>query len=313
LNSKKIFNKGLIIVLVLTAVFYASFLFYGDLNSIGEIFFQINFWYIPLILLVRFLAVILRSLRQKLFLKSLGIDIPIKFNILVYISGLSMLVTPASSGTVIKSYILNKKFGTEYSKTIPMVITEKYHDVLAPLSIILFMLIFVDIFEVQLIAVVLSIIILAIYVITRKQNLLQKIIHKTSKLKILNKFQKNLLEYYDSFHILSNKKPMIRGWLIGILSSLVEGIAIYLGFLALGIDFNFIESFVSVYVANIIGAISFIPGGFGITEAGMLGLFVLLGLPLSIATTAVLFTRLTGFWFYFVMGVITNFIFKFTK
>jgi len=313
LNSKKIFNKGLVIVLVLTAVFYASFLFYGDLNSIGEIFFQINFWYIPLILLVRFLAVILRSLRQKLFLKSLGIDIPIKFNILVYISGLSMLVTPASSGTVIKSYILNKKFGTEYSKTIPMVITEKYHDVLAPLSIILFMLIFVDIFEVQLIAVVLSIIILAIYVITRKQNLLQKIIHKTSKLKILNKFQKNLLEYYDSFHILSNKKPMIRGWLIGILSSLVEGIAIYLGFLALGIDFNFIESFVSVYVANIIGAISFIPGGFGITEAGMLGLFVLLGLPLSIATTAVLFTRLTGFWFYFVMGVITNFIFKFTK
>jgi len=311
LNSKKIFNKGLVIVLVLTAVFYASFLFYGDLNSIGEIFFQINFWYIPLILLVRFLAVILRSLRQKLFLKSLGIDIPIKFNILVYISGLSMLVTPASSGVVIKSYILNKKFGTEYSKTIPIVITEKYHDVLAPLSIISVMLVFVDIFEIQFIAVVLSIIMLTIYVISRKQNLLQKIIHKTSKLKILNKFQENLLDYYDSFHTLSNKKPFILGWIIGIFSIFVDGLAIYFGFLALGADLGFLNSLVTVYTANILGMISFIPAGFGVTEVSLLGFLLKGGFVLSVASSMVIITRLSGVWFQIILGFsVTSYIFK---
>jgi len=311
LNSKKILNKGLVIVLVLTVVFYAGFLFYGDLNSIGELFFQIDFWYIPLILLVRFSAIILRSFRQKLFLQSLGIKIPTKFNILVYISGLSMLVTPASFGTVIKSYILNKKFGTEYSKTIPIVITEKYHDVLAPVSIISFMLIFVDIFEVQLIAVILSIIILAIYIITRKQNLLQKIIHKTFKLKILNKFQENLLEYHDSFHTLSNKKPFILGWAIGIFSIFVDGLAIYFGFLALGIDFGFMNSLVTVYTANILGLISFIPAGFGVVEVSLLGFLLKSGFVLSIASSMVLITRLSSVWFHIILGfTVTSYLLK---
>jgi len=313
LNSK-ILNKGLVIVLVLTVVFYAGFLFYGDLNSIGELFFQINFWFIPLILIFRFFAIILRSFRQKLFLQSLGIKISTKFNTLVYIAGLSMLVSPASTGTVIKSYLLNKKFGTEYSKTIPIVITEKYHDILAPISIISIMLIFIDVFEVRLIAVILSIIILAIYVFTRKKNLLQKIIHKTSKIKILNKFQENFLDHYDSIHTLSDKKPLIYGWLIGIFATLIDGVGIYLGFVALGIDFTFIESFVLVYLPSIIGVISLVPGGFGISETGMLGLFVQFGLPISIATTAVLFTRLTGIWFSFAIGAITNiFYLKFLK
>jgi len=68
----------------------------------------------------------------------------------VYIAGLAMIVTPASSGSVIKSYILNKKFGYAYTKTVPVVITEKYHDLLAPLSVIALMLIFIDIFEARL-------------------------------------------------------------------------------------------------------------------------------------------------------------------
>jgi hypothetical protein len=225
-----------------------------------------------------------------------------------------MLITPASSGTVIKSYILNKKFGTAFSKTIPMVFTEKYHDSLAPLFLVSIMLIFVDIFEVQLMVLVLIAIMLVIYLIIRKQTIFQKIINKTSKLKILNKFQENFLDYYNSLHSLFNKKPMIQALLVGTVSYFFDGLAIYLGFLALGIDFNFIESFVSVFVPHIIGAILLIPGGFGITETGMLGLFIQLGLPLSIAATAVLFTRLTGLWFNFVLGVITKiFIFKFSK
>ena len=105
--SIKNINKGLVIVIVLTVIFYAGFLLYGDLDSIGNLFLQINLWFIPLILAFRLRSLISLSFRQKILLRSLGIEIPAKFNILLYISGLSMLLTPGSSRTMIKSYILN--------------------------------------------------------------------------------------------------------------------------------------------------------------------------------------------------------------
>jgi len=307
--SVKNINKGLIIVIVLTVVFYAGFLIYGDLDSIINLFLQINLWFIPLILAFRLLSIVLRSVRQKIFLQSLGINIPTKFNILLYISGLSMLLTPGSSGTMIKSYILNKKFGTEYSKTIPVVITEKFHDLLVPLLLISVALYFIAVSqEIQLIAIIASLIMILLYfVFVRRKKLLNQLILKTSKIKFLKKFQQNFLDNYDSFHELSKKKPFILGFTLGLVAIFVDGIAIYFGFLALGIDFSFLNSLVTVYAANILGLISFIPAGFGVVEVSLLGLLLQSGFVLSIASSMVLITRLSSAWFQIILGVFTQF------
>ena len=306
---KKNINKGLVIVIVLTVVFYAGFLLFTDLNSIGELFFQINFWFIPLILILRFLAIILRSFRQKLFLHSLGIRIPLKFNTLVYLAGLSMFVTPASSGTMIKSYFLNKKFGIIYSKTIPVIITEKYHDILAPIIFISIVLFFIDISdEIQIIAIISGIIMLLFYfILAKKKNILQTLIHKTSKIKFLNKFESNLFDNYDSFHSLSNYKTFILGFLVGISSIFIDGLAIFFGFLSLGVDFGFLNSVAIVYTANILGLISFIPGGFGVVEVTLLGLLLQSGFVLAVAASMLLITRLSSVWFQIFVGFIVQF------
>jgi len=305
--SIKKLKKSWIILVVLIIVFYAGFLIYSDVESLWEFFFKINYWYIPLILLFRFGAIFFRAQRQKLFLKSLGINISEKFNLMLYIAGLAMMITPASSGSVIKSYILNKKFGCSYSKTVPIIFTEKYHDVLAPLSIIALLIIFVDIFEVRMIVLVLCFILLGIFLITRSKATLEKVILKISKFKLLTNFKENFIDFYDSSHILSNKKTMLPGWMLSVISIFIDGIAIYLGFLALGLDFGFMDSFVTVYTANILGIISFIPGGFGVVEASLLNFLLQAGFALSAASSAVLITRLSSAWFQIILG----FIFKF--
>ena len=222
--SIKKLKKSWIILVVLIIVFYAGFLIYSDVESLWEFFFKINYWYIPLILLFRFGAIFFRAQRQKLFLKSLGINIPEKFNLMLYIAGLAMMITPASSGSVIKSYILNKKFGCSYSKTVPIIFTEKYHDVLAPLSIIALLIIFVDIFEVRMIVLVLCFILLGIFLITRSKATLEKVISKISKFKLLTNFKENFIDFYDSSHILSNKKTMLLGWMLSVISIFIDGI-----------------------------------------------------------------------------------------
>jgi len=306
MNSIKNIKKGWILLLVFVAIFYAGFLFYSDIGVISEILYEINLWLIPLILSLRFGAIVLRSLRQRLFLNSLGIKLQSKFNLLLYVAGLAMIVTPASSGTIIKSYILNKKFGYSYNKTLPVIITEKYHDVLAPLSIIAFILIFIDIFEVRIIIVMLSAVMFGIFLIARVKNVLRKIIFQLPKIKILNQFQENFLDFYNSFRILSNKKIMIQGWLLGVAS-----IAIYLGFVALGIDFGYMESLSTVYTANILGMVSFIPGGFGVVEASLMSLLIKSGFVLSVASSMVLITRFSGVWFQIILGFsVTSYLLK---
>jgi len=305
--SIKKLQKSWIVLIILITIFYAGFLIYSDVESIGELFYKINFWYIPLILCFRFGAIVLRALRQNFFLNSLGITIPKKFNLLLYIAGLAMIITPASSGSMIKSYILKNQFGTEYTKTLPLVITEKYHDVLAPLSIIAFILLFLNIFEARLVVLILSFFMLGIFLVARNQQVLKKIIHKLSEIKFFVKFHENFIEFYDSFHILSNKKVMGVGWLLGIVATFIDGIAIYLGFVALGVDFSYLDSFVTVYTANILGMISFIPGGFGVVETSLLGFLLKAGLVVSTASSVVLITRLTGVWFQIILGFIFQF------
>jgi len=293
-------------VIIFITIFYIGFFIFSDFHILYEKFSEINLLFIPLILGARFASAIVKALRQKLFLNSLNIDISNKDNILTFLAGQSLIISPAASGTFIKSYILNKKFGHSYEKTIPVMITERFHDVLAPLSILAIFLLFEDFFEARIIIIVLSVGLVLFFFLLKNKKMLSKVLSTFSKLKIVKKFQENLERSSENLQILSNKKTMGLGWVLGIFAALIDGVGIYLGFVALGIDFTFIESFVSVYLPSIIGAISLIPGGFGVSEAGMLGMFIQLGLPVSIATSAVLFTRLTGVWFSFAIGAITN-------
>jgi len=79
-------------------------------------------------------------------------------------------------------------------------------------------------------------------------------------------------------------------------------LAIYFGFLAFGVDFGFMNSLVTVYTANILGMISFIPAGFGVVEVSLLGFLLKSGFVLSVASSMVLITRLSSAWFHIIIG-----------
>ena len=70
----------------------------------------------------------IRSMRQKVFFDSLDIKLSIRQNIKLYFAGMSLMVTPGGSGELIKNHILKEKFGHAYTKTIPVLLTEKYHN-----------------------------------------------------------------------------------------------------------------------------------------------------------------------------------------
>ena len=142
MEFSKFFSKRTISIIIISVLFYTGFSLVSDIQKISDEFASLNIAYIPLILSFHFLAMSIRSIRQKIFFDSLDIKLSLKQNIKLYFAGMSLMVTPGASGELIKNHILKEKFGHAYTRTIPVLLTEKYHNMLSVIPILLFFLLF---------------------------------------------------------------------------------------------------------------------------------------------------------------------------
>jgi uncharacterized protein (TIRG00374 family) len=75
--------------------------------------------------------------------------------------------------------------------------------------------------------------------------------------------------------------------------------------LAFGIEGTSFLKTISIYASSvIIGVITFIPGGLGITEGSLAGLFTLEGIDVSIALILSIVIRLTTLWYSVSIGFV---------
>ena len=96
-----------------------------------------DYSYLPIIITFLFIGIIIKSSRQQILYKQIGVNIPFKTSILLFISGLSMILTPGGSGELIKSYYLKRRFDYPLAKTFPAVIIERLQDLTAVVGILL--------------------------------------------------------------------------------------------------------------------------------------------------------------------------------
>lgn len=97
---------------------------------------------------------------------------------------------------------------------------------------------------------------------------------------------------------------MAGGLLIGVVAWLAEGVGFWWLLEALGYPLAPTTAIFIYAFAMLVGGLSFLPGGLGGSEAVMIGLLVLNGLPESVAVTATLICRLATLWFAVGLGAI---------
>jgi len=287
-------------------IFYVAFILYNDVNQFSYQWTTIEIWYIPLILGLHFLVLLLRTIRQKLLFDSLGIKITLKENLKIHVAGLSLIMTPGGIGQTIKSYYLKNKYDSPYSKTVSVALAERYHDLLGIILIIAILLLFRESFGGWIIMGVLAIILLAIYLLLRNKKIAKKILSKVPKISLLKRISENYDIIGDSLHILTKKRVFLASLVVDIVSWIVAAFAFYFSFLAFGLDLSFADATYISFIPLILGAVSFLPGGFGVTEVSMLSLLTEYGLTPSASSALVLFTRITSIWFFTIIGIIAT-------
>ena len=127
---------------------------------------------------------------------------------------------------------------------------------------------------------------------------------RITKFKFFSKYSDNIT---DSYEILRNStEPGISSICIALAICywIIISLSVYVTLLAFGIEGASFLKTISIYTSSvIIGVITFIPGGLGITEGSLVGLFTLEGIDVSIALILSVVIRLTTLWYSVSIGL----------
>ena len=299
MKFKKSFLLGILGIIAIYAIILIAF----DVNIISEKINDFDFQYLPFIIPLIPLTWGVLFLRWNLLLKNSAIDIPLKDNFMIFISGFELGVTPGKVGELIKAQLLKNKFNIPRSKTAPLVIVERFYDFFAIAIISLFGIL---VFEYSIyIFTILAVGIIIFLTITSSEKLFLKFLQKIEKIKFLRNFSSELPKSFTIIQKSTRGKILPLSIILSVIFWILDSIIAYLTLLSFGIDIIDYFVLMSIYTSSIIlGVISFLPLGIGVVEGSMVGFLSLNGIEFPLATAIVVFIRFFTRW----IGVMAGFL-----
>jgi uncharacterized protein (TIRG00374 family) len=126
-----------------------------------------------------------------------------------------------------------------------------------------------------------------------------------TKIKFFKKYEDNFVNSYD---VLNNSRRAKISFISSILSVcywMINGLIVFCILLALDLtNVNFLVATSTYSLSGIIGALSFIPGGIGVTESSITGLFSLHGVEFNMGIILGVLIRFFTLWISVFVGFI---------
>ena len=296
-------DNRLILVLVAVIGIYAIFLFVSDYNIISEKISNFKINYLPLILFFVSASWIPLIIKWHFLLKNSEVDVPLTKSIAVFFSGVAFEITPGQIGALIKSQILKTSYNIPRTKTVPIVIVEKVYDLIGAILASVIGIIILGM-EIYLIAIAISVLAFIFFFMYHKPAS-KLFFNRITKLKFFSKHIENISGFYE----IVQKSTNVRAATICILLALaywfmVSAAAYYT---LISFDVNILDylKVLAIYsTSTLLGAISFIPAGIGITEGSIAGLFTLNGIDVSTALFLAVMIRIFTLWYSVSVGFI---------
>jgi len=235
--------------------------------------------------------------RWHVILKNSNIHIPFKNNLLIYLAGFTLSISPVKSGELIKSILLKNQFNVKRTVSAPLVITERFYDIIGTITIALIGITFLGFEYLPVLFVVLILSFLIIFLLYSKSNF-GYVLRLFNKIRFLKKISFSLENSQNIIRTSLNRKTVILSSSLTIIFRFIEAIGIYLVFLSLGINIiNYFELAAMYSMSIILGSISMLPGGLGVTEGSFAGLITLHGLEFSTALVIAIIIRFFTLWY----------------
>jgi uncharacterized protein (TIRG00374 family) len=301
-------NK-VIIGFVFGVVVLVALSLFADVRTLPEVLAGFRWEWLPLILGLTLLNYGLRFVKWQYYLHLLSIrGVSTGDSLGIFLSGMTMAMTPGKVGELLKSYMLRQVTGTPIAASAPMVMAERLTDGLAVLGLAALGLIVYP-YGWQVLLGFLAITV-AILLVAQSRSLVHRLLAWAERLPLVTKVAHHLSMLYESIHLLLRWRPVLIAVGLGMISWAGECLAFY--FVLIGLGFQpdltlLLQATFILAMATLVGSVSMLPGGLGAAEASVTGLLLLLvqGMTQPLAVAATLLIRFCTLWFGVLLGMIT--------
>jgi uncharacterized protein (TIRG00374 family) len=276
----------------------------GDVRHLGDRLVGFSWWALVAALGLALGNYLLRFLRWQLYLRDREIAVPLGGSAVVFGAGLSLAMTPGKVGELLKSYLLRELYGTPVTTSAPIVVAERVTDLVALLALALIGVVAYGvesrIIPAAGIALALGLVLLAWPRPTRW------LVELVTRPKPLRRLREPLHAMIAQLAELCRPSRLAMATAIAIPAWGCECVGFSLIVNAFpGAHLDLGLAMVIYAVTTIAGALSFLPGGLGVTEGAMTVMLVDAASHVDSATAldATLLTRFATLWFAVVLGL----------
>jgi uncharacterized protein (TIRG00374 family) len=283
---------------------YVGFSIWADAGKVSEALGQFHWSAALLALGIVAVNYAVRFARWAFYLRVLKIRLAIADSLLVFFSGFALTVTPGKLGEAVKAFLLKQSHQIPVTRTAPIVIAERVTDLVA---LLLLALVGVFSFDVDrrflgagALLVGLGIVVVSV------DSVSELALAGLARVPGLRRITPKLADFRHSTAVLLRPAPLLAATALSVVSWFLECVAFWVivgGFPGASLS---LRAATFIYASmTVAGALSFLPGGLGVTEAGMLTLLGRLGTGIGRgpAAAATFVTRACTLWFAVALGL----------
>lgn len=282
-----------------------GFMLFGDIGKLLEHLSTFDWTMFVLALVLASANYAIRFARWHHYLGALNISVPHRESLLIFLAGFVMSITPGKLGEVFKSFLLKERHGISVTRTGPIVLAERITDLLALVLLCgTGAMVFPQGAAFALAAA--ALVGTAVAAISWRP-LGEWFLRLSVKIPVVNRLSERLREAYEAMHSLMRPRSLVVATLMSTLAWALECVALWLIVRGFGEATITMTAAVFAYSSSTIaGALAMLPGGLGVTEAGMYGAVELLGDGVThpVAVAATLLARLATLWWAVVVGAV---------
>ena len=306
-------GRRILVTVILSVFVFAALSFLSDVRELGDSLKSFRWSALGSALALVLGNYALRFLRWQYLLGRIGVAVPAVTSALVFLAGFIMSVTPGKMGEVFKSLLLSEYRGISVARTASVVVAERLLDLVA--LVVLVSLGSTAFEHGRSVAIAGGLLVLLIVLGCTVRSVAELAFRRLEGFQKTARFVPKLREAYDALHALTRPVPFLVGGLYALFGWTLECLATWLllrGFENVVIGWD--GATFGYAAGTLAGALAMLPGGLGVAELGMAGLFRAASPTLSLpaASAATILVRLSTLWFGVLLGAFALFVLRAT-
>ena len=300
-NLIKRVRRFVIFFLFIGLLVFLAAVWFGGANQVLGVLLSAN----PLIYLLAFVSVFVGLMmsfgKWVYYLRVLGLKVPFKKNLAVYLSLYSMDITPGRVGRLVAAYTLNRITDIEFMNIAPMITIDIFTDFLGMAILALIAALY---FQYNVLAIVIVDAALLIpfgFVLNRWLfDLFKKYLAK-------NRYVKSFSPYGEQYFLaqskLNNAKVYAVSLIFTVPAALMMALALWLTFASVGVHPSMSGTVLVFSSSQVYGMVSAVPGNIGVTDISLVAFTEsVLGANKSVSVAVTIMARIATLWFGVLVG-----------